>query len=144
MVTITINGRLSKDPETKELNGFRVTQFTVAARTTKKDAEGNPLTNFYRVSAFNTLGDTIAKHFHQGDGIVVTGALSVREYVSTNGEKRYSLDVDMRDFDFGIGKKQTAEGEEAPAPAPAQTARPKAPTPHQPQAAAYAEDDLPF
>lgn len=143
MVTITINGRVAGDPEQKEFNGYRVTQFSVAARTNKKDAQGQYISNFYRCSCFGAVGDTIAKNFHKGDGIVITGSLSVREYVSTNGESRYSLDVEVRDFEFGIGRKQSGESTDgaaqnaAPA-APSRTRR-EAPTPVD-----VSDDDLPF
>ena len=137
MVSITINGRVCKDPEQTELNGYRVTRFTVAARTGRKDAQGQYISNFYRCSCFGAIGDTITKNFHSGDGIVVAGSLSVRDYMSTNGEPKYSLDVEVRDFEFGIGRKQDSATNEAPAPAPQK--KKAAPTPVE-----IPDDDLPF
>lgn len=138
MVNITLVGRLTQDPQQNDTaQGYHFTRFGVAATTHRKDAEGNYITNFYNANMIGASGDVIARNFHKGDGIILTGNLLIREYVATDGTKRNSFDIDVRDFAFPPTRNSNGGNGQAAAQ-PTSNAAPAQYTP------VNADDDLPF
>lgn len=76
------------------------TNFSLASDTRNKDAEGNMMTNFYRVSAWRGLGDTCAKFLHKGDRVAIMGDLLFRTYKDKNGQERAAMQVTLTDVEF--------------------------------------------
>ena len=69
---IQIMGNLGGTPEMKFLpSGDPVVNFSVAVNRRYKDREGNQneATDWFRVCAFNGLGEMCAKHLQKGDGL---------------------------------------------------------------------------
>ena len=117
------------------------TNFSLASDTRNKDAEGNPVTNFYRVSAWRGLGDTCAKFLHKGDRIAIMGDLLFRIYKDKNGQERAAMQVTLTDVEF-LNDKSRSDGA-APAKSQPQQVNTKQQTPSQ----VTVEDDndeLPF
>lgn len=134
-----VYGRLTADPTTREVNGNRVTSFSVASDTRTKDTENNNITNFFRVAAWGVPGDNCAKWLHKGNRVIVTGEVVMRSYVDKNNQLRYSLDIPRADTVEFVETK----GDNAAQPSQAQAA----PAAAQPAAApvmAGDPDDLPF
>lgn len=77
-----------------------VTSFTVASDTRARDAEGNSVPIFYRVSAWYRLGENCAKYLHKGDKLAIMGDLSMRTYSGKDGSPRTSLNVTLTDMEF--------------------------------------------
>jgi single-strand DNA-binding protein len=50
-------------------------------------------TNWYNVSAFRQLADHVKSSLHQGDGVIVTGKLKLREWENSE-RKGMSADID--------------------------------------------------
>ena len=133
-----VYGRLTADPTTREVNGNRVTSFSVASDTRTKDTEGNYITNFFRVAAWGVPGDNCAKWLHKGNRVIVTGEVVLRSYTDKNGALRYSLDIPRADTVEFVETK----GDNGQAAAPAQPAQA-----YQQPAAPAVDDDpdsLPF
>lgn len=82
------------------INDVSCTNFSIASDTRNKDSGGDPLTNFYRVSAWRGLGDTCAKFLHKGDRVAVAGDLLFRTYKDKNGQERAAMQVTLTDIDF--------------------------------------------
>lgn len=89
--TITITGNVGKDPKhivTSE--GLAITSFRVGSRQRRWDRKTNAWvdadTNWYSVSAFRQLAINAAQSLKQGDAVVITGRLRVREWEA--GDKR--------------------------------------------------------
>jgi single-strand DNA-binding protein len=106
MITATIVGRLGADPETRTTrSGDSVTSANVAS-TTK--IGGEERTTWVRVSIWGRRGDAFAQYHAKGAQCALTGSLTVREY-DHNGERRKSVELDVRDWAF-VGSKQDRQG----------------------------------
>ena len=93
---IQIMGNLGGTPEMKFLpSGDPVVNFSVAVNRRYKDREGNQkeATDWFRVCAFNGVGEACAKHLQKGDGIFVEGRLQVRQYDSKQNGKEVSVEI---------------------------------------------------
>lgn len=132
MNKLTIIGNLTRDPELRTTqNGKNVCTFTVAVNRRKGDEA-----DFFRVTAWDQLGDNCQRYLAKGRKVAVVGSVSVNSYTTQNGENRASLEVTARDVEFLSPRDDTAAAPEKPAPAPAAVL-----------ANGYmevADDDLPF
>lgn len=93
---ITIEGRAVADPDLKfTASGKAVCNVRVAASESKKTdtgwEDGDKL--FLNASVWDASGEAVAEHIRKGDKITVTGRLFQREYETSAGEKRTSLEV---------------------------------------------------
>jgi single-strand DNA-binding protein len=93
---IQIMGNLGGMPEMKFLpSGDPVVNFSVAVNRRYKDRDGNQkeATDWFRVCAFNGVGEACAKHLQRGDGVFVEGRLQVRQYDSKQSGKEVSVEI---------------------------------------------------
>lgn len=104
MNKIVICGRLGEDPQMRQAKDANVTTFTVAETSIRKGADGKPVTNWFRCSAWRGLGETCAKYLHKGDGVTIIGDLVQRSYKDKSGADRTSLEVTVSDMAFGQRK----------------------------------------
>lgn len=101
MNKITAVGRLTADPTiTESANGAALCHFTVAANTRRKNASGQPLTNFYRCTVWRAIAENCARYLRKGDMVTISGDLALTEYSDRNGQPRCSLEVDVSDVAF--------------------------------------------
>lgn len=94
--TITLEGRAVNDPELRFTpSGQAVANFRVAASESKKTdtgwEDGDKL--FVNVAVWKEPAEAVAEHVRKGDKVIVTGRLYQREYETSGGEKRTSLEV---------------------------------------------------
>ncbi len=70
-------GNLGADPEGRQVDGRVVCNFPVAVNEAWKDAQGRPQkrTIWYRVAAWDKLGETCAEHLSEGRKVYVEGRL---------------------------------------------------------------------
>ncbi len=113
MNLIVASGRLTADPTLSMVNDVSCVNFTLASDTRTKDASGNYVTIFYRVSVWRRLAENVAKYLHKGDLVTVQGDFSLRNYVDRDGQNRTSAQINATDVVFP-GKRESA-----PASAPA-------------------------
>jgi len=94
---IIIIGNVGRDPETRMLpSGSSVTSFTVA--TSERRQNQPEVTTWFRVSAFDKLGEVCEKYLHKGSYVYIEGALSQNEYTNREGQVRQSLEVRAREM----------------------------------------------
>lgn len=100
--TITIEGRAVADPELRfTSNGTGVCNLRIAANDAKKLDDGtweNTEQLFVSAAVWNSdrtgnLAEHLAEHIRKGDKVIVTGRLYQREYETSSGEKRTSLEL---------------------------------------------------
>ena len=121
MNKLTIIGNLTNEPELRTTpNGKSVCGFTVAVNRRRK-VENQPEADFFRVSAWNALGENCVKYLTKGRKVAVTGSVSVRTYDTQQGEHRASMEVMADDVEFispradsvdqesGMAKVETAD-----------------------------------
>ena len=101
MNLIGISGRLVKDPELRYTNTEKaVTSFCIACdRPGVKDK-----TDFIDCVAWDKKAEFVAKYFHKGQRIEVSGVLTTRTY-EKDGQKRKTAEVRCDQVFFGDSKK---------------------------------------
>lgn len=110
MNSLTIIGNAVRDPELRTTpSGKTVCSFTVAVNRRKK-VDGQPDADFFRVSAWDQLGDVCQKYITKGKKVCVIGSVGVHNYTNQKGETVASLEVLAREVEF-LSPRQ----EEAPA-----------------------------
>ena len=144
MNRLTIIGNLTRDPEQRTTpSGATVCSFTVAVnRRARRDAQNNQQeADFFRVSAWNQLGETCARYLAKGRKVAVVGPVSVHTYQGNDGQTRASLEVMANEVEFVSSRNESSEGGENGYSAPA--AAPAAET-SSPSFTAVETDELPF
>lgn len=106
--TITIQGRLTKNPEPKTIpSGTALCSFTIACeRPKKKDAE--TVTDFIPCIAWAKTAEFMQKYFHKGDMIIISGRLQSRQYEGQDGKNHLAYEVSISEANFCGGKKPEA------------------------------------
>lgn len=129
--TITIAGRMVRDPELRRTNsGKAATSFTLAVdRDFKNQQTGEKEVDFLDCTAFGAAGENAAKYFRKGQMAIVTGRLQIRQYTDKNGQKRRQAEILVSNVYFcgskesgtqassGAGNGYSAPAYQAPAPA---------------------------
>ncbi|RQW83464.1 MAG: single-stranded DNA-binding protein, partial [Methylococcus sp.] len=91
MLSALASGTLARDPKSgTSANGTRWANTTIRC-STGNDREGNALTSFVTILAFNDVADRLAK-LAKGDAVSVQGNLKQTEYVK-DGETRHGLEI---------------------------------------------------
>lgn len=100
MRKIEIIGNLTKKPEVRTTqSGKDVTTFDVAVYVTPEKSD------FYRVSAWNKLGESCAKFLDKGRKVYVRGDFTASIYNGRDGA-RLSLDVTASEVEFLSPKEE--------------------------------------
>lgn len=101
MNTVSLIGRLTKDPEVKYTESqLAVCRFSVAINR-GKDKDGNDRgADFPNCIAFGKTAENIGKFFSKGRLIGVNGRLQTGSYDKEDGSKVYTTDVIVDRFDF--------------------------------------------
>ena len=105
MNKLTIIGNCTKDPELRTTaQGKNVCTFTLAVNRRKR-SEGQPEADFFRVSAWDAMGENCAKYLEKGKKVCVVGSVSVHAYSNSKGEPSATMEVLAQEVEF-ISPKQ--------------------------------------
>lgn len=111
---VMLYGNLTADPESiNAKEGKPFTVFNIAVNRDWKNKKGDVVhdTDFHHVVAFGKLAEVTSTYLHKGQPVIVSGRLNNRSYLNKEGEKRYTTEVVMDDFNFvSRGKKVDANG----------------------------------
>lgn len=109
MNKVTLIGRLTKDPETRQSQtGTAVCSFTLAVnRQFKKDGEERQA-DFIMCKAFGKTANHIAKYFAKGQQVAVCGRIQTGSY-EKEGQKVYTTDIIVDEVYFADGKKDQSQ-----------------------------------
>ena len=106
MNRIFIIGNLTRDPEMRTTpSGATVCSFTVAVNR-RKTQDGQQEADFFRVSAWNQLGQNCNTYLAKGRKVAVTGPVSARTYQGNDGKTYSSLEVMANDVEFLTPKSE--------------------------------------
>jgi single-strand DNA-binding protein len=110
---VILAGNLTSDPELRFTNdGVPVCGFGLAVnRVFSKNEE----VDFFNVSAWRELGETIANYKKKGDPVLVEGRLQYRTWEAQDGSKRSAVDVVADNVQFLGRPGDSAEDGGAPA-----------------------------
>lgn len=88
---VVLAGNLTRDPELRfTSNGVPVTGFGIAVNRVRSK---NEEVDFFDVSAWRELGETIANYKKKGDPILIEGRLQFRSWEAQDGTKRNKVDI---------------------------------------------------
>jgi single-strand DNA-binding protein len=88
---VVLAGNLTRDPELRFTNdGIPVCSFGLAVNRVRSRSEE---VDFFDISAWRELGETIANYKKKGDPILLEGRLQYRTWEAQDGSKRSKVDV---------------------------------------------------
>ena len=109
MNNVSLMGRLTKDPEVRYSANtqFANARFSVAvdrklSKEKRMEAENNnqPTADFINCDAFGRTAEVIGQYFHKGNKIAITGHIQTGSYENQQGQRIYTTDVIVDQFDF--------------------------------------------
>jgi single-strand DNA-binding protein len=120
MNSISLIGRLTKDPELKYTSGNNTatTSFTIAVnRDFAKD--GQPTADFINIVTWAKTAEFVGKYFSKGLQVGIVGRLQTRNWDDNEGKKHYVTEVVADRVYFADSKKsgneQHSDAHEQPA-----------------------------
>ena len=115
MQKVILCGNLTADPilnereytnkETGEVLKTKVCNFTVAADEGYGERKQ---TQFFRINAWRGLGENCAKYLKKGYGVLVTGPVTLNNYVDKSNNLRATMEVRADEIQF-LTKTQSVE-----------------------------------
>jgi single-strand DNA-binding protein len=94
---VVLTGNLTADPELRTLpSGTSVCKLRVACNTRRKDSASGEWVdkpNYFDVTVWGGLGETVAKHTAKGRGVAIDGRLEWRAWETDNGAKRQAIEI---------------------------------------------------
>jgi single-strand DNA-binding protein len=104
--TITLMGRLTRDPELRYTQSQTpVASFTLAVDRDFSRSEDKQ-TDFIDIVAWRQTAEFVSKYFTKGSMAVVNGRLQIREWTDREGNKRRSAEVVADNVYFGEAKRR--------------------------------------
>ena len=105
---VVLAGNLTRDPELRFTNdGIPVCSFGLAVNRVRSRSEE---VDFFNVSAWRELGETIANYKKKGDPILLEGRLQYRTWEAQDGSKRSAVDVVADNIQFLGGRADSDDG----------------------------------
>ena len=109
MNKVVLVGRLTAKPELRYTpQNTAYTRFTVAVNRSFTNSEGKRDADFINVVAWRKQAETISKYFDKGNLIALEGRLQTGSYDDKDGNKRYTTDVALDNFEFVESKAARA------------------------------------
>ncbi len=88
---VVLAGNLTRDPELRFTNdGIPVCSFGLAVNRVRSRSEE---VDFFNITAWRELGETVANYKKKGDPILLEGRLQYRTWEAQDGSKRSAVDV---------------------------------------------------
>lgn len=116
MNKVILIGNICKDPEISETNsGVAVCRFSIAVNRRRASEDAEQQTDFFNVTAWRGLADTISRYCKKGNKIAITGQMQIRQYEDREGAKRTSVDVVAEEVEF-LSPKSNDEARTAEEP----------------------------
>ena len=108
---VILAGNITRDPELRfTQGGVPVCSFGLAVNRVRSQ---NEEVDFFDVSAWRELGETIANYKKKGDPILVEGRLQYRTWEAQDGSKRSKVDVTAENVQFLGGRPEGNGGSSA-------------------------------
>jgi single-strand DNA-binding protein len=110
--SISILGNAGSNPELRYSNqGSPIASFSIASNSFKNTSEGKvQITEWFNVTAFGKVAETIAAHVKKGTHLLVLGRLAFNPWVTNGGEPRAGAEVILQSFEFAGGNRNGDSG----------------------------------
>ena len=96
-INATVIGNLGQDPESKQVGGSTVCNFSVG--TSHKRGE-NENTTWVRVAIWGRDAEVCQQYLSKGKKVAVSGTLYTRTYNDKSGNERVSVELDGQSFEI--------------------------------------------
>ena len=111
MNSVSLVGRLTRDPEVRYKEDLAIARFTIAVdRPTKEKTS-----DFPSCIAFGKVAENVEKYLAKGSQVAVLGRIQTGSYTNKDGQKVYTTDVVAERVEF-VGKKESSEEKPAEKP----------------------------
>lgn len=120
MNKVVLMGRLTRDPEVRHSQGqepMAIARFNLAVDRRRKAAEGQQNADFISCVAFGKGAEALGKYVSKGGKICIDGHIQTGSYTNRDGQKVYTTDVIVDNWEFAESKG-AASDEAKPAAAP--------------------------
>ena len=117
MNKVILIGRVVRDADIRYSQGANTTcvaRYTLAVDRKFKQ-EGQPNADFINCIAFGKLGEFAEKYLRQGIKIAVTGRIQTGSYTNKDGNKVYTTDVVVEEYEFAESKNANGSSPSQPA-----------------------------
>lgn len=107
MNRVILMGRLTRDPETRYSTGEKsmaVARYTLAVNRWNA-SRSEQTADYFRIVAFDRLGEFAEKYFRQGMRILVSGRIQTGSYTNRDDQKVYTTDIIVDQQEFADGKR---------------------------------------
>ena len=119
MNKVVLVGRLTAKPELRYTpQNTAYTRFSVAVNRNFTSADGKREADFINVVAWRKQAETISKYFDKGNLIALEGRLQTGSYDDKDGNKRYTVDVALDNFEFVESKAAREQSSSSNNPTP--------------------------
>ena len=111
---VVLVGRLTKDPEVRELeDGKKVSSITLAVQRTYKNEEGVYEADFINIDQWNGIAQNTSEYCKKGDIIGVKGSIKTNSYEDKEtGENKFRMSIQADKVTFLSSKaKEEPESE---------------------------------
>lgn len=113
MNKVNLIGRMTKDPDTRNAGQTTLAKFNLAVdRKYKKEGEASA--DFINCTAFGKTAENIGRFFNKGSQIAVSGRIQTGSYNNKDGQRVYTTDVIVEEFDFCGSKNSSAGNSDLP------------------------------
>lgn len=102
MNRLILMGRLTRDPETKDVAGQQVATFSVATGFKKKD--GSEHTDWHQVECWQKTAEIATKYLHKGDQVLLEGEVRYNT-VEKDGKKTTYTKIQVSRIEL-LGSRQ--------------------------------------
>ena len=119
MNKVVLVGRLTAKPELRYTpQNTAYTRFSVAVNRNFTNADGKRDADFINVVAWRKQAETISRYFDKGNLIALEGRLQTGSYDDKDGNKRYTVDVALDNFEFVESKASREQSSSSNASTP--------------------------
>ncbi len=113
--SISILGNTGSNAELRYSDqGLPIASFSIASNSFKNTPEGKvQITEWFNVTAFGKVAETLAAHVKKGTHLLVLGRLTFNPWVTNSGEPRAGAEVILQSFEFAGGNRNGDSGADA-------------------------------
>lgn len=143
---VILIGRLTKDPEVKDVKGTQIVNFCLVTSKQWKDDSGEKQekAEFHNLVAFRKTAELVGKYLKKGSQCYIEGELQTRNWEDDSGTKKYKTEIIANSIQF-LGRANETESRDTDEPVvPKQTAPKKPVKNYAPGADNSALDDTGF
>ena len=97
---VVLVGRLTRDPELKNVSGKPLGNFSLAVDNRIKNPDGSRSASFFNCVCFNVTAENVCKLARKGMLVGIEGRLQQRSYVKKDGTKASTVEILVDSFTF--------------------------------------------